>query len=379
MSRAAFLEALAERASTGARTLLTAPIGAGKTHSLASLRSRIERKGTPVVFVDLFTAASTPEHLLAALTSAVRPFLRDRTNELSAIESDGAMDRHHSSGALLRFFDLLAGKPAPTPFAWLIDEITEIRSLAYFPELADVEKPFSRALENSHAMVATSSYPALARELFPAIDAHDLPGLTTPEIETPNTFRAEREALADALALTRGFAATLLPLIARVHETRDATDSLAELLGPGRSLELVCRRHYEVMLLRSRGYAVSKRAAEVVAGGEGQRLTDLFPLIGRTAGASRQYLRWLVEVGLLDQVRKRYHFADPVLGIWAALYLGRPDHPSEAEILDTVKSHLAQALAPEEEVAVDHEPDAEPMEGATTAVKKRVDRFEEID
>ena len=377
MSRAAFLESLAERASAGARALLTAPLGAGKTHALATLRSRFESHGTPAVFVDLFTSASTPEHLLATLAASLRPLLADRTRDLSAIESEGALDRHHSSGALLRFFDLLAGTRAPTRFVWLIDEITEIRSLAYFPDLAEVEKSLSRALEGAHAVIATSSYPALARELFPDLEACDLPGLTVPEIETPNTFRAEREALADALTLTRGLAATLLPLVARVHESRDATASLAEMLAPGKPLELVCRRHYEILLLRSRGYAVSKRAAEVVAGFEGQRLTDLFPLIGRTAGASRQYLRWLVEVGLLDQIHKRYHFADPVLGIWAALYLGREDHPSNAQIVEAIRSHLARAVAPHDG-ATDDEMEAE-TEEPQSVPKKRVDRFEEID
>ena len=156
-----------------------------------------------------------------------------------------------------------------------------------------------------------------------------------------------------------------------MRDTRDVERSLVRLLRPGGALELVCRRHYEVLLLRSRGYAVAKRAAEVVAGARDQRLTDLFPHIGRTAGASRQYLRWLVEVGLLTQVRKRYDFADPLLGLWAALYLGRADHPGDEEIRAAVSARLvpdATDEAPEDEAP-------EPVE----LPKRRIDRFEEID
>jgi hypothetical protein len=133
----------------------------------------------------------------------------------------------------------------------------------------------------------------------------------------------------------------------------------------------LCRRHYEILLVRSRGYAVAKRAAEVVAGARDQRLTDLFPRIGRTAGASRQYLRWLVEVGLLIQVKKRYDFADPLLGLWAELYLGRTSHPGDDEINAAVAARLVPG--PRGSAALNDAP--EPVEPP----RRRADRFEEFD
>ena len=382
MTRASFIDELRARTTGGGHSLLLAPIGAGKTFALSAIRAALLRERTPHVFVDLFTSASTPEHLVASLVEGLRPHLRAHTATLDSIAAEAATDRHHSSGALLRLFDLLSTKPATAPFVWLIDEVTEIRSLAYFPDLAEVEKPLANALNAAHGVIATSSYPALATDLFPGLEARDLPGLSAVDLETPATFQAERGAIGDAISLTRGFAATLLPLATEVHESRDAVGSLARLLAPGAPLELICRRHYEVMLLRSRGYAVSKRAAEVVAGAAGLRLTDLFPLIGRTPGASRQYLRWLVEVGLLTQIRKRYDFADPVLGIWAALYLGRPEHPTSDEIRAAVDARLAKAREPivlaAAETEVDDEPEAEVAEEPAPP-KKRIDRFEEID
>ncbi len=395
-SRDGFAHALAGDASSGKKSLLLAPLGAGKTHTLLKVAAALDESSIPFAFVDLFAAASTPERLLANLVGAVHAFMLEDADEVEALARESAMDRHHSSSALLRLLELLATKTPSRPFVWLIDEITEIRSLAYFPELGHIETPFSRALQASRGAVVTSSYLGLAGDLFADLDPMDLPGLTSTDLADVPSLRSDSRAIAAAIALTHGSAATLLPVVADMRDSRDLTRSLIHLLSPGGALELACRRHYEVLLLRSRGYAVSKRAAEVVAGHPGQRLTDLFPLIGRTPGASRQYLRWLVEVGLLTQIKKRYHFADPILGLWAGLYLGRGGHPTEGEIRNAVVKCVLQgedAPPPASGAA----PPGSPIEGAAirkggdgtaaiphraadeTLPRKRIDRFEEID
>ena len=356
--RGPFASALAREASAGKRALLLAPLGAGKTHTLARIRDAFREQPVPFVFVDLFTAASTPERLLATLADAVHPFMERDTGEIRALATEGASDRHRASSALLRLLDLLATGTPSLPFVWLVDEVTEIRSLAYFPDLSQIEAPFAKALNASRGSILTSSYLGLALDLFPEFERVTLPGLTSTDLAEDPSLRGA--STATAIAITQGSASTLLPLVDDMRETRDLARSLVRLLMPGGRLELLCRWHYEVLLMRSRGYAVSKRAAEVVAGSPDQRLTDLFPLIGRTAGASRQYLRWLVEVGLLTQVRKRYNFADPMLSLWAGLYLGRGGHPTVDEITSAVDECVGQGDS------------AEPP-------KKRVDRFEEID
>ena len=365
LSRAPWAKALAAEASSGRKTLLLAPLGAGKTHTLLGIRDSLREKSVPCLFLDLFTAASTPERLLLHLAEGVIPFMERDAPKINALAAESAADRHQSSSALLRFLDLLATRIPSRPFVWLVDEVTEIRSLAYFPGLGRIEAPFARAILASRGAILTSSYLGLAVDLFPDFESVALPGLTATDLPGGPLLPSD-SAVATAIAITNGSAATLLPIAADLRDTRNLTLSLVRLLMPGGALELTCRRHYEVLLLRSRGYAVSKRAAEVVAGSRDQRLTDLFPLIGRTAGASRQYLRWLVEVGLLTQVRKRYDFADPVLGLWAELYLGRGGHPSEEEIGRAVARRVGRSLADEP---------AEPVE--TKA--KRADRFEEID
>lgn len=370
-SRAAFASSLAEEASSGTKALLLAPLGAGKTHTLLSIRDALRERSVPFVFTDLFTSASTPEHLLEKVAEAVLPFMARDAALIGELVAESVRDRHRSSQALLRLCDLIAQRPPDRPFVWLVDEVTEIRSLAYFPELGKIEEPFARAIGAVRGAILTSSYLGLAADLFPAFEKRALPGLCSKDLESVPSLRSDGDAVAAAIALTGGWAATLLPLANDMRDSRDVERSLVRLLRPGGALELVCRRHYEVLLLRSRGYAVAKRAAEVVAGARDQRLTDLFPHIGRTAGASRQYLRWLVEVGLLTQVRKRYDFADPLLGLWSALYLGRADHPGDEEIRAAVSARLvpdATEEAPEDEAP-------EPVE----LPKRRIDRFEEID
>lgn len=369
-SRASFAAALAGEAAAGKKALLLSPLGFGKTHALLFARDSLRDAGVPSVFVDLFTAASTPERLLATLARAVAPFMENEGESIQALVAQGEADRQSSPSALLRLLEVLATRPPSRPFVWLVDEVTEIRSLAYFPGLGQVEQPFTAALEASRGAIATSSYLGLANDLFPGFEAVALPGLTGTDLESSASRRMDNEAIAAAIGLTGGSAATLLPLLADLRDSRDPARSLVRLLRPGGDLELICRRHYEVLLMRSRGYAVSKRAAEVVAEGPDLRLTDLFPRIGRTAGASRQYLRWLVEVGLLTQTRKRYNFADPMLALWAGLYLGRGSLPGDDEIRAAIDRRLGQVPAGQE------------TSGATRANQppvKRPDRFEEID
>lgn len=373
-SRQAFAATVAAEASSGKHALLLAPLGSGKTHALQDIRRALADLDVPVVFLDLFTAASTPERVLALLAESVAPFMQPDGETIRALAEEGARDRHQSSAALLALLELLATHAPSRPFVWLVDEVTEIRSLAYFPDLGHVEKPFARALAAGRGAVLTSSYLGLASDLFEAVEPIALPGLTAADLADLPSLRSDGGAIATAIAITQGAAATLLPLAADMRETRDLERSLVRLLQPGGALEISCRRHYELLVLRSRGYAVAKRAAESVAHGEDRRLTDLFPEIGRTAGASRQYLRWLVEVGLLTQVRKRYRFADPIVGLWASLYLGRGDQPGEAEVRDKVATRIGQLGREEPEPADEPEPPEE-----QSLPRRRVDRFEEID
>lgn len=370
-SRASCAHRLSEEATSGRKTLLLAPLGAGKSHTLRTIRDRLRGNSVPFVLVDLFSAASTPESLLAILGEGVAPYFDQDGGSIESLVAEGVANRHDSPSALLRLLGLLSSRRPTTPFVWLVDEVTEIRSLAYFPGLGHIEAPFAQALGAAGGAVLASSYPGLAKDLFPGFGSEMMQGLTPDDLTGVPSLRSDSDAVKAAIEITSGAAATLLPLVADMRDTRDLERSLNRLLQPGGAIELTCRRQYEVLLLRSRGYAVSKRAAEAVAASPGQRLTDLCPAIGRTPGASRQYLRWLVEVGLLTQIHKRYDFGDPMVGLWAGLYLGRGGEPSVEEIGNRVARYLSRERESKQSVT--------DRATATEMPRKRMERLEEID
>jgi hypothetical protein len=88
----------------------------------------------------------------------------------------------------------------------------------------------------------------------------------------------------------------------------------------GGLLEQACRQTFETLLLRSRGYGMSKAVLAAVAREEGLNLTALVARLGRTPGATRDYLQWLVDVDALRRTAKRYFFVDPVLRAWVRLH-----------------------------------------------------------
>jgi hypothetical protein len=350
LSRARFLDALAG-GELKEHAAHTAPIGAGKSRALRDLRTRLEDRDVRCAFIDLFTAASTPEALTEAILASLDP--RGRGDAVARARR-AALAGATPSRRLLGLLEELAS--APPVDAWLVDEVSEIRSLAYFPDLSEVERPFESMLRAAPRAIAASSYAGLVRAYLPnlaevplePIAAADLVGVAPDVAAAAATFSGGLAAGATAIA---------------EHGVR-SVDDLARLFEPGAALEMICRRHYDVLLMRSRGYAVCKIAAEAVARNPGARLTDLVPVIGRTPGASRQYLFWLVEVGLLAQTRKRYDFADPLLGLWARIYL-------RAEGAGDVRATVA-AWAREREAP------APPVPGDAGRPARRVDRFEEI-
>src|SRR5262249_57952240 len=91
-------------------------------------------------------------------------------------------------------------------------------------------------------------------------------------------------------------------------------------MGHAGRFERACRHTYEALLLRSRGYGMSKAVLAAVAREEGLNLTALVPRLGRTPGATRDYLQWLVDVDALRMVKKRYHYVDGLVATWVRLH-----------------------------------------------------------
>ena len=104
-------------------------------------------------------------------------------------------------------------------------------------------------------------------------------------------------------------------------------------------MEAECRASLGELLHRARGYGACKAVLYVLAAEEHLTLSEIARRLKRTAGSTRDYLRWLEEVELIRVRDKRFTFVDPVLRLWLRLY-GRGRPPSEADIGNEVASYL---------------------------------------
>jgi hypothetical protein len=118
-------------------------------------------------------------------------------------------------------------------------------------------------------------------------------------------------------------------------------------MAEGGRLESACRHTYESLLLRSRGYGMSKAVLAAVAHEEGLNLTALVARLGRTPGAVRDYLGWLVGVDALRTVKKRYLYVDGMVRWWVRLH-GRGTPASDAEIRAAAQEMAGAREAPPE-------------------------------
>ena len=122
-------------------------------------------------------------------------------------------------------------------------------------------------------------------------------------------------------------------------------------------------------------------ALEAVAREEGLNLTALVARLGRTPGATRDYLQWLVGVDALRMVKKRYVYVDGLLRVWVRLH-ARGIPPSPHEIEEAGRELLARdqpavtSAAVREPAPVPEPPSEEPTPPTTPA---RRDTLIEID
>jgi hypothetical protein len=318
--RPALHAALLERAGAGVPFLLAGPAGSGKTTLLGELARALREAGREVVRIDLFGAASSPEQLLASIAGALPPGPQ-------AEAARAARDRGRAGGpeAIREAFIALAGAGDGRPAALLLDEATEIRSLAYFDGLREVHALLGQCLlGRAGPTVLTTSYPTLAATLWPGLSQVEVPPLEAADLagRFPDPARLA--------AATGGRPAYLSHLGWRLRTGESLETALAAELAEGSGLERACRAAFEVLLLRSRGYGMSKAVLKELAAEEGLNLTALAERLGRSPGAVRDYLGWLLAVDVLRSSGKRWYFVDPLLRIWVRLHgSGRPAGPRE--------------------------------------------------
>ena len=376
VARPSLLRALGERAGGAPPLVLTGPPGAGKTALLLEAAERLAAQGATPVYLDLMGAASSPERFVrAALAALPASVFGGRLPQATTIQRLAEQGKKAGAAAVEALFALWSSldEAGGRPVVLLLDEVTEIRSLAYFAGLREVDRLLAAALaRRRRGTLAATSYGTLARRLWPAWETLELPPLTPAELSA-----VARDIHADAEALARacfGWPRYLQAVWAHLERGERIADAWAAEMAPGGRLEQCARQSYETLLLRSRGYGMSKALLGAVADEEGLNLTALVARVGRTPGAVRDYLGWLLGVDALRSARKRYAYVDGMVRCWVRLH-ARGTPPTEADIAAMALEVLAgpEAAAPP---GADRAPTAEPE---VAAVMPRVDTLMEID
>jgi hypothetical protein len=362
--------------AAGVPLMLTGPPGAGKTTLLLRVARALQASGWRAVYLDMMGAASSPERFVAgaleALPAEAFGALLGRATDLRRTLASG---RAAAAGAVHALFALWTAleEGGGRKVALILDEPTEIRSLSYFAGLREAHAAMGSALSaRRRGTLLATSFPTLARRLWPAFEPLDVGPLTAGELEP--AVAGERLS-ADAALLARaafGWPRYLRILTARAAAGAPLDEAWADEMSPGGALESACRHTYESLLLRSRGYGMSKAVLATVAAEEGLNLTALVARLGRTPGAVRDYLGWLLGVDAIRSVRKRYFYVDGMLRLWVSLY-ARGTPPDAAELRAAARRVLA---APPSEGAP-----AEPagVAAAVSAPPSRRDPLMEID
>jgi hypothetical protein len=341
---------LIERVRSGAPLLLAGPPGAGKTTLLQTIAAALTREGYAVVSLDLMGAASSPERFVqAALGSLPAERFASRMSDALEIRRLSAAGRTHGAAAVQALFELWASldEAGGRPVALLLDEATEIRSLAYFAGLREVAKPFAQALRaRRRGTLLATSFPTQAAKLldFEQFDVPPLQAAALAPFVPPGVAR-------QVLQVSFGWPRYARILLEALEARPDVADAWAHEMAPGERLETACRATYESLLLRSRGYGISKALLAMIAHTEGRNLTSIYREIGRSPGATRDYLGWLMGVDAVRMVKKRYYYVDGLLRHWIRLY-GRGRLPSPSEIEATARELLSESV----EVPVADEP-----------------------
>lgn len=379
--RADLVASLAARAG-GPPFLLTGPPGAGKSWLLRALGRRLREEGALPVSFDLFAAASSPDRFVAAVLAGLPAGpLAESLAAATRLRVLAESGREHGAEAVRALFDLVASlrDTASRRLVFLFDDATEIRSLAYFQGLREVHHPFLEALaRRGGGAVLATSFATQARRLWPSLSAVEVPPVGPGEVQA--AWPGAEVATAAALqALTGGWPRYLRILWPRVRAGEAPLEAWLAEMAPGALLEHACRHTFERLLLRSRGYGMSKAVLAAVAREEGLNLTALVARVGRTPGATRDYLQWLVDVDALRREGKRYFFVDPVVRAWVVTS-ARP-HALRGMAEELSRRGLELPGSQTQLLSADAHPHSLPGEGGTPeeAPLSRRDSLMEID
>jgi AAA domain len=349
--RTAFVEAILRELESTPLILVCGPRGGGKSWLLRRFarECRSREPGAPIALVQIEPVSSSPEVLHRELARIAGPALGKPRGAATTYSFDGLLD------ALQR---------RPKDSLLLLDDVTEIRTLSYYPSVEAPLDTFLDALKKGGRALLTSRFSYWMERRFPELPLRRLPPLSSDELEEAGA--PEPDAVARA---TAGLAVHAARLAETLEETTFSSsrieNALAAELSAGGRIEAECRATLAELLHRARGYGACKSVLHVLAEEEGLKLTEVARRLDRTPGSTRDYLRWLEEVDLVVAREKRFFYVDPLLRLWMRIH-GRGEPPSEDDLRREVQHYLGRVVPASRPTPRDEDTDADADADADT-------------
>jgi len=333
-SRKEFLSAIGEQICTAGRgaskILLSGGPGWGKTHSLRFLNSYIaKRKECLNLFLPFDQICFSPEFFV----EKCRDITADALEQIG-VKSSGLRTDYSSVNAIETLFGMIksAARTSGRAPLVIVDEVAEIAVLKSYPGQGDTLKRFFELYPDSNVLMS-SAFPARVLEAATSV------GITVDHFPIPAAVKTVIEEIADGFNLDLdadqlrivarlccGSPAYIVALIKNL-ETRGnkgPVQAAVEELSPGGRLELLCRYHYEYLVQRSRGQGIVRQLLAAVASLQQHssriNLTAVAEALDRSLGVTKDYIKWLLAVGILESREKEYRIKDDLLAAWIRLY-----------------------------------------------------------
>ena len=306
---------------------LAGPRGSGKTTLLRRLKAALGRTHRTAL-IQIEPIAASPEMLCGRFLELAKAVLATPAERSPSYDHLLTSLTSAKAGSIL-----------------LLDELTELRTLSYFPGVKKPLEIFLKVLvgNKSSSCLSTSRFPfwlnqhleTLPQSISSHIRIFELPPLSARELEEGGADRPELIA-----AMTGGLPAHIYPFLDHMDDGLEPERALLYELGPRGRVEAECRAMLGELLHRARGYGACKAVLSILASEDNLTLSEIARKMKRTAGSTRDYIRWLEEVDLIKVEKKRYSITAPLLRLWLRIY-GRGVPPSEVDIQNEVTAYMS--------------------------------------
>lgn len=384
LPRRQLLETIVTSASSAGpkASLLRASRGWGKSALLAAAAARCEALGLPVLRADLRSSVTSPEEfsadlvgraldtglaalapdrvlprdeaLIERLAGGAAPFPRlralaaselpSRVGRLAGLARELVEDLSRRRSLPRAAVDLaleaprLLAEDLEATVVLSFDHLEEFQRLGRFPGLTDAPARLARRLAAAPALrligaVSTAGRPrpllsALREQLGGDLAVHEMPPLGAEEIAGLLPPGAPSDLASMVQAVTGGRESTASLIGARLHRSLTLEEALfEEMRADGGRLHQELRFDYHLLIERTRGHAAERAILHIVAREEGIDLSMIAARLRRANGPALDYIRWLLEVGLLAREGRRYRFADPLMRLYVILH-ELPERPA---------------------------------------------------